>query len=73
LTIESALILDVEGREVDGDSDGQPRGNLVARLASGGVSSTAQSTAEVRARRVAAAIDALMADRSFQITRRALA
>jgi hypothetical protein len=69
LTIESALILDAEGRQLDGDSDGQPGGNFVARLTSGGVSSMAQSAAEVRVRRVAVAIDALVADGSFRISR----
>jgi hypothetical protein len=71
LTIESASILDAEGRQHDDESDGQPGDNFLATLTSGGAISRARSTAEVRAHRVAVVIDALMADRSFQRIRRA--
>jgi hypothetical protein len=69
LTINAADVMDAEGRQLDGNGDGQPGGNFVAILNSGRISSMAQSAAEVRVRRVAAAIDALVDDRSFRITR----
>jgi hypothetical protein len=69
LTIIAGDVRDTEGRQLDGNGDGQPGGNFVATLTSGGVSSMTQSAAEVRVRRVAAAIDPLVADRFLRIIR----
>ena len=66
LTINSSLILDAQGRQLDGNHDGQPGGNFVATLDRGGVINMARTTAEVRTGRGhAGAVDALMADGSF--------
>jgi hypothetical protein len=64
LTIDSALVLDAEGRELDGDHDGRPGGNVIATLNNQGVISMA-TQAGARVDRVASAVDSLMADGSF--------
>jgi hypothetical protein len=70
LTIAAADLLDAEGREIEGNGDGQAGDSFVATLISGGVISMARSTAEVRAHRVAAAVDALTDDGPFRVMRR---
>ena len=65
LTINAANLLDAEGREIDGNDDGQPGGNFVATLNSSRVISMARTMAETRSRRMTAAIDSLLADESF--------
>lgn len=65
LTINAGAVLDAEGRPIDGNNDGQPGGNVVARLNGRGLISMARAMAEperLPARVVAAAVDALMAD-----------
>ncbi len=57
----ASLVLDAEGREIDGNDDGQPGGNYVATLNKQGVISAAISSA--RAGRISArAVDALLLD-----------
>ena len=64
LTINSSLILDAEGRELDGNYDGQPGGNFVAILDKQGVISDAIPS--VRTKAISGeAIDAMMAHGSF--------
>lgn len=59
LTINASLVLDAEGRQVDGNDDGQPGGNYVRLLNSRGVIGLALPL--VRANRVSAkAFDALV-------------
>ena len=66
LTINASLIHDAEGRELDGNDDGQPRGNYVATLNNQGVISAVISTA--RTRRISArAVDALLLDGHFDV------
>jgi hypothetical protein len=70
LTIYSADLLDAEGRELDGNYDGQPGGIFVHTLPSNGVISPAGAQLEASAGTVAAAIDAMMADGSFAVMMR---
>ena len=59
LTINASLVLDAEGRQIDGNDDGQPGGNYVRLLNSQGVIGLALPS--VRASRVSAeAFDALV-------------
>ena len=70
LTIIAVDLLDAEGRELDGNNDGQPGGNFAATLNSGGVISMTRMMAESRVGRTTAVIDAVIADGSFRIIRK---
>ncbi len=65
LTINAGAVLDAEGRPIEGNNDGQPGGNFVARLDGRGLISMARAMGEperLPARVVAAAVDALMVE-----------
>ena len=48
LSINASLVLDAEGRQLDGDGDGTPGGSYTALLNNRGVVSAARSLATVR-------------------------
>jgi hypothetical protein len=61
LTIQAADLLDAEGRQLNGNDDGQPGGNFAATLNSQGVITMVRTIAEARTGLgTAAAIDAIM-------------
>jgi hypothetical protein len=67
LSISGSLIEAAEGRQLDGNDDGQPRGAYVTLLNSHGAIGAAVPSA--RTRRISAkAIDALLVDGQIDIT-----
>ncbi len=61
LTINASLVLDAEGRAIDGNDDGEPGGSYVAILNNQGVISAAISAARTKSMSEKA-IDALLLD-----------
>jgi hypothetical protein len=65
LTISSVLIRDAQGRELDGNGDGQSGGDFTATLNRSGVISMARRATEAQRVTRTAVIDALLTDGSL--------